>query len=142
MTDMRTTATRVGAAFMMAATAIAVSHGTSNAEPAGQKVRYTLISAGPAEYNLNYLTAQPPSKDAYNADAYAYLKSERVALQPGVPWVFETTFADPQWAILTASTGVHAMQAPPNPHCEIAIEGQVAVQNDGPYTANCQLSQW
>ena len=63
-------------------------------------------------------------------------------LAPGVPWVFETTLEDPQWAILTASTGVHAMQGTPNPHCEIAIEGQLAVQSDGPYTAHCQLSQW
>jgi hypothetical protein len=127
---------------MLASAAIAVSHGTSNAEPAGHQVRYTLISAGAADYNLNYLTAQPPSKEAYNADAYAYLKSEQVNLAPGVPWVFETTLEDPQWAILTASTGVHAMQGSPNPHCEIAIDGQVAVQHDGPYTVQCQLSQW
>jgi hypothetical protein len=139
---MRTATTRVGAAFMMAAAGIAISHGTSNAEPTGHQVRYTLISAGAADFKLNYLIAQPPSKEAYNADAYAYLKSEQVNLAPGVPWVFETTLEDPQWAILTASTGVHAMQGSPNPHCEIAIDGQVAVQNDGPYTAHCQLGQW
>jgi hypothetical protein len=127
---------------MVAAAGIAISHGTSNAEPAGHKVTYTLISAGAADYKLNYLIAQPASKEAYNADAYAYLKSETVVLQPGVPWVFEATLEDPQWGILTASTGVHAMQGSPNPHCEIAIDGQVAVQNDGPYTAHCQLSNW
>lgn len=127
---------------MVAAAGIAISHGTSSAQPAGHQVRYTLISAGAADYNLNYLIAQPPSKEAYNADAYAYLKSEHVNLAPGVPWVFETTLEDPQWAILTASTGVHAMQGAPNPHCEIAIDGQVAVQHDGPYTVQCQLSQW
>jgi hypothetical protein len=127
---------------MVAAAGIAISHGTSNAEPGGHKVTYTLISAGAADYKLNYLIAQPASKEAYNADAYAYLKSETVVLQPGVPWVFEATLEDPQWGILTASTGVHAMQGSPNPHCEIAIDGQVAVQNDGPYTAHCQLSNW
>jgi hypothetical protein len=127
---------------MVAAAGISMSYGTANAEPAGHQVRYTLISAGAADYNLNYLTAQPPSKEAYNADAYAFLKSEKVHLAPGVPWVFETTLEDPQWAILTASTGVHAMQAQPNPHCEIAIDGQVAVQQDGPYTVQCQLGQW
>lgn len=37
---------------------------------------------------------------AFNADAYAYAKRETVNLAPGVPWVFETTMADPQWAIL------------------------------------------
>ena len=127
---------------MLAAATIAVGQGAASAQPAGHVVRYTLVSAGAADYTINYLTAQPPSKEAYNADAYAFLKKEEVVLQPGVPWVFEATFSDPQWAILTASTGVHAMQGSPNPHCEIAIDGQVAVQQDGPYTVQCQLSQW
>jgi hypothetical protein len=126
----------------VAAASVAVSQAAAQAQSAGHVVRYTLISAGAADYNLNYLTAQPASKEAYNADAYAYLKKETVNLAPGVPWVFETTLEDPQWAILTASTGVHAMQGSPNPHCEIAIDGQVAVQHDGPYTVHCQLSQW
>ena len=121
---------------------MAISAGPATAQPAGHVVRYTLVSAGAADYTINYLTAQPPSKEAYNADAYAFLKKEEVVLQPGVPWVFEATFEDPQWAILTASTGVHAMQGSPNPHCEIAIDGQVAIQQDGPYTVQCQLSQW
>lgn len=127
---------------MLAAASVAVSQATAVAQSEGHVVRYTLVSATAADFQLNYLTVQPPSKEAYNADAYAYLKKEEVVLQPGVPWVFETTMADPQWAILTASTGVHAMQASPNPHCEIAIDGEVAVQQDGPYTVQCQLSQW
>jgi hypothetical protein len=127
---------------MVAAASVALSHATAEAQPSGHVVRYTLVSAGAGDYNLNYLIAQPPSKEAYNADAYKYLKSEQVDLAPGVPWVFETTLEDPQWAILTASTGVHAMTAPPSPHCEIAIDGQVVVQQDGPYTVQCQLSQW
>ncbi|BBY42934.1 hypothetical protein [Mycolicibacterium celeriflavum] len=139
---MRTATAKVGAAFMVAAASVAVSHATADAQSAGHLVKYTLTSTGAADFQLNYLTAQPPSKEAYNADAYAYLKKETVNLAPGVPWVFETTLEDPQWAILTASTGVHAMTAPPNPHCEITIDGQVAVQQDGPYTVQCQLSQW
>jgi hypothetical protein len=139
---MRTATTRVGAALVLAAASIAVSQGTADAQEAGQKVRYTLVSAGAADFDLNYLIKQPASKEALNADAYAYLKKEEVNLAPGVPWVFETTLADPQWAIITASTGVHAMQGSPNPHCEIAIDGQIAVQQDGPYTVQCQLSRW
>jgi hypothetical protein len=142
VTDMRTATTRVGAAFMVAAASVAVSQGTANAEPAGHQVRYTLTSATGVGFDLFYLTTQPPSKEAYDADAYAFVKSERVNVAAGVPWVFETTLADPQWAIITASTAVHAMQAPPNPHCEIAIDGQVAVQQDGPYTVQCKLGQW
>jgi hypothetical protein len=96
----------------------------------------------PRIFQLNYLTAQPPSKEAYNADAYAHLKKETVNLSPGVPWVLETTLEDPQWAILTASTGVHAMQGPRSLPCEIAIDGQVVTQQDGPNTVQCPLGQW
>jgi hypothetical protein len=31
---------------------------------------------------------------------------------------------------------------PLNPHCEIAVDGQVAVQQDAPYNLQCQLKQW
>jgi hypothetical protein len=127
---------------MMATASIAVAHPTANADPAAHQVRYSLTSATDVTYNLNYLTAQPPNKQAYNANAGAFLKTEQVNVAAGVPWVFEATLADPQWAIITASTGVHAMQAPPNPHCEIAVDGQVAVQQDGPYTVQCQLANW
>lgn len=139
---MRKAITVVGAAFTLAVASLAVSQGTAEAQPAGSKVRYTLVSDGAADYTVNYLIAQPASKEAYNADAYAYLKKEEIILQPGVPWVFETTLEDPQWGILTASTGVHAMQGSPNPRCEIAIDDQVVTQNSGPYTAHCQLGQW
>src|SRR6476619_2789707 len=139
---MRTTTARAGAALAVAAAAIAVSHGTSSADPAGHQVRYTLTAAGAADFDLFYLTSQPPSKEAYNADAYAFVKRETVNLAPGVPWVFETTLADPQWAIFTVSSTTHGGQAAPNAHCDIAIDGQVAVQQDAPYNVACQLSQW
>jgi hypothetical protein len=61
---------------------------------------------------------------------------------PDAPWVFETTLADPQWAIFTVSSTTHGGQAAPNPHCEIAVDGQVVVQQDGPYNLQCKLSQW
>ena len=59
-----------------------------------------------------------------------------------MPWVFETTLADPQWAILTVSSTTHGGRAAPNPHCDIAVDGQVAVQQDAPYNLQCQLGQW
>ena len=139
---MRTTTARVGAVLAVAAAGIAVSHGTASAEPAAHQVRYTLASAGGADFDLFYLTTQPPSKQAYNADAYAFVKKETVNLAPGVPWVFETTLADPQWAILTVISTTHGGQAAPNPHCEIAVDGQVVVQQDAPYNLQCKLSQW
>lgn len=139
---MRKATARVGAVLAVAAAGIALSHGTSSAEPTGHQVRYTLTSAGGADFDLFYLINQPPNKQAYNADAYAFVKREKINLAPGVPWVFETTLADPQWAILTVSSTTHGGQAAPNPHCEIAIDGQVVVQQDAPYNLQCQGSQW
>jgi hypothetical protein len=143
---MRTATTRIGAALAVAAASIAVgqtlSDTVANAEPAGHQVRYTLTSAGGADFDLFYLTTQPPSKDAYNANPYAFVKKEPVSLAPGVPWAFDTTLADPQWAIFTVSSTTHGGQAAPNPHCDIAVDGQVVVQQDGPYNLQCQLSRW
>jgi hypothetical protein len=136
------TATRVGAALLVAAAGIAVNQGVASAEPAGHQVRYTLTTGGPADFDLFYLVNQPPNKQAYNADAYAFVKREKVDVGPGAPWVFETTLADPQWAIFTVSSTTHGGQAAPNPHCEIAVDGQVVTQQDGPYNLQCQLSQW
>ena len=137
---------KVGAALMAVAASCAVGQtvgsAVANADPTGHQVHYTLTSAGPADFDLYYLTTQPPSKAAYDADPYSFLKKETVTLSPGVPWVFDTTLADPQWAILTVSSTTHGGQAAPNPHCEIAVDGQVAVQQDAPYNLQCQLKQW
>ena len=130
----------------MAAAGLAATHATSAADPAapagGHQVRYTLTSAGAANFDLYYLVNQPPSKAAYDADAYSYLKKESVNVAPDAPWVFETTLADPSWAILTVSSTTHGGQAAPNPHCEIAVDGQVTVQQDAPYNLQCQLKAW
>ena len=88
-------------------------------------------------FQVNYLTAQPPSKDAYNADPYAFLKKEEVP----TPWEFSTTLEDPQWATIDASAAAHGGQAG---RCALRDPGRrpVVSQADGPYTARCQLSNW
>jgi hypothetical protein len=126
----------------VAAAAVAVSPVTANAQPAGQTVRYTITTGAPYDFDLFYLTAQPPSKQAYNADAYAFVKNEKVHVDPGAPWVFETKLEDPQWAILSVSSTTRGSVGAPNAHCDIAIDGQVVVQNDHPYSPRCQLGQW
>lgn len=143
---MRKATTKMGAAvgvsLMVAAVSVVGGQATAHAQPAQHEVRYSLTSAGAYDFDLFYLTAQPPSMEAFNADAYAFAKREKVSLAPGVPWVFETTFEDPQWAILTVSSTTRGGQAAPNARCEIAVDGQVAVQHDDPYNVRCQLSQW
>lgn len=142
VTGMRTATAKIGAALLAAAATVAVTQASASAEPVEHQVRYTLTSGGAYEFDLFYLTAQPPSMEAFNADAYAFATREKVNLAPGAPWVFETTLEDPQWAILTVSSTTRGGQAAPNAHCEIAVDGEVVVQHDDPYNVRCQLSQW
>ncbi|WP_304113361.1 hypothetical protein [Mycolicibacterium bacteremicum] len=131
-----------GAAALLAGAALAFGPATANAEPEGQLVRYTLATGAPYQFQVFYLTAQPPSMDAYNADAYAYAKRETITVSPGAPWVFETTLADPQWAILQVSSTTKGSVGPPNAHCDIAVGDQVIAAADNPYSVTCQGTQW
>ncbi|MCI4676191.1 hypothetical protein [Candidatus Mycolicibacterium alkanivorans] len=140
---MRTVTARVGAALVMAAAGVAATHAISSADPtAPGQVTYTLSTAGPAEFTVTYLTAQPPSKDAFNADSYSFMKRETITVTPDAPWTFSTTFADPQWAFLQVSSTTRGGQAAPNAHCEINVDGQVAIAQDAPYSPQCLLSKW
>jgi hypothetical protein len=130
------------ASALVASAAIGVSQATAAAEPESHQVRYTITTAAPYDFDLFYLTAQPPDKAAYNADPYSFVKNEKVNLSPDAPWVFETTLADPQWAIMSVSSTARGAVGAPNAHCEIAVDGQVVVQQDAPYNPRCQLTQW
>lgn len=133
---------------MIAAGAVASGLATANADPvdpaapAAPNVRYTVTSAAPYDFELFYLTSQPASMDAYNSDAYAYSTRQKVTVAPDAPFVFETTLADPQWAIMTVSSTARGGMAAPNAHCEIAVDGQIATAADHPYSPWCQLGQW
>lgn len=135
---MRHMKAKIGAAAAVALAVVAAAPATSVAEPPAPNVKYILTSDTGVSFQVNYLTAQPPSKDAYNADPYAFLKKEQVP----TPWEFTTTLEDPQWATIDASAAAHAGQAEPNARCEIQVDGQVVSQSSGPYTARCQLSNW
>jgi len=137
---MRKAATRIGAA-LLAAAGLVSTHAIANAEPAGHQVRYTVTSGQEATLSLNYLVADPPSQAALNADSSSYLRNERVSIGPGAPWVFETTLNDTSWAYVMAG-GAARYNGTPNPHCEIAIDGNVVVQQDGETAATCTLKAW
>jgi hypothetical protein len=128
-------------AALVASAGVAAGQATANAEPeaAGHQVRYTVTTNAPYDFELFYLTAQPPNKAAFNADAYAFAKREKVNLAPGVPWTFETTLADPQWAILTVSSTTRGTSGPPGAHCDITVDGVVAVAQDDPYNLQCRM---
>ncbi|GAY13822.1 hypothetical protein MSZK_05480 [Mycobacterium sp. shizuoka-1] len=143
MRGMRKVTARVGAALVMASAGVAATHAVSSAEPApGHQVTYTLATGGTYDFTITYLTAQPPSKDAFNANSDAFMKRETITVSPDAPWVFQTTLDDPQWAFLQVASTTHGGQAAPNAHCEVTIDGAVAVAQDAPYSPQCYLAQW
>ncbi|BBZ07446.1 hypothetical protein MDOR_16150 [Mycolicibacterium doricum] len=69
---------------------------------------------------LYYLASEPPRRSDFDSHSSKSLTNVKVPLQPGVPWVFQTTLDDPaRWALVSASG---ALRVPPNFHCEIAVE--------------------
>ncbi len=143
MAVMRKVTARVGAALVLAVAGVAATHAVSSADPApGHQVTYTLATGGTYDFTITYLTAQPPSKAAFNANSDGFMKRETVTVSPDAPWVFQTTLEDPQWAFLQVASTTHGGQAAPNAHCEVTIDGQVAVAQDAPYSPQCYLAQW
>ncbi|WP_194163468.1 hypothetical protein [Mycolicibacterium sp. P1-5] len=140
---MRNVTARVGAALVLAAAGVAGTSAVASADPAtGHQVTYTLATGGSYDFTITYLTAQPPSKDAFNADSTPFMKRETITVSPDAPWVFQTTLADPQWAFLQVASTTHGGQGAPNAHCEVSIDGQVATSQDAPYSPQCYLSKW
>ena len=144
VTGMRKATTRVGAAVgaavMVAAAGIAVSHGISGAEPGPHKVTYTVTTGSELNAQIYYLATEPPSQSAFDADSSQFLTNVKVNVNPAAPWVFETTLNDPnQWAIVSAS-GV--LRTNPAFHCEIAVDGVVVVTQDGGSGVQCALRPW
>jgi hypothetical protein len=140
MTSMRVTATRFGAASLVAA-GLMSTHAIASAEPDVHQVRYTVTTGQEATISLNYLATEPASKAAYDANPSAYLRNERASIAPGAPWVFETTLKDTSWAYVNAG-GAARYSGSPNPHCDIAIDGQVVTQQDGETGVQCALKPW
>jgi hypothetical protein len=138
---MRIAATRFGAVLAIAVAGVMSTPAVSHAEPGPHQVRYTVTTGQEMSVNLNYLAAEPGSQSAYNANPGAYMRNESAVVSPGAPWVFDTTLNDTSWAYVMAGGAAH-YNGTPNPHCEIAIDGNVVTQQDGVIAATCALKQW
>jgi hypothetical protein len=140
MTNMGKATSSVGVALIVAAAGIAATHATSNAQPAGHQVRYTVTAGDSLQGKINYMATEPPSQAAFDADSSKYLTYVQVPVGPDSPWVMETTLNNPnQWAIVTAS-GV--LRTNPQFHCEIAVDGVTVVSQDGGSGVSCALRPW
>ena len=144
VTGMRKATTRVGAAVgaavMVAAAGIAVSHGISGAEPGPHKVTYTVTTGSELNAQIYYLATEPPSQSAFDADSSQFLTNVKVNVNPAAPWVFETTLNDPnQWA---SGSAIGVLRTNPAFHSEIAVDGVVVVTQDGGSGVQCALRPW
>ena len=129
-----------GATLLVAVVGVAVSHVTSSADPAAHQVTYTVTTTSDLTANIQYIQTDPPSMAAYNADSSKYLNSVHTPITGGQPLVYTTTLADPnQWALVTASGG---LRVNPEFHCEIAVDGQVVVSQNGGSGVTCSTRPW
>jgi hypothetical protein len=137
---MRTATTRAAVALFVAAAGVGATHATSSGDPGAHTVRYTVTTTSELTAQIYYMATQPPSQAAFNANSSPYMPLATVSVNPDAPWVFETTLNDPnQWAIVTASGG---LRVNPEFHCEIAVDGQVVVSQQGGSGVQCALRPW
>jgi hypothetical protein len=145
MTNLRTGASPVASAtfaVVAAAAGVILGPATAQADPAaGHQVTYTVSSANNLTASVSYVSSDPPSQAAYNADSSKFMTSLQAPLSAGQPVVYTTTLANPnQWASVTASGMLHwpdSGNGPASFHCEIAVDGQVVVHQDATTTVTC-----
>ncbi|BBX22343.1 hypothetical protein MTER_17540 [Mycolicibacter terrae] len=106
----------------------------------GHEVTYTITATSDLTGNISYIKTDPPSMSAYNANSSEYLETVRVPIGGGQPLVYTATLADPnQWALVTASGG---LRINPEFHCEIAVDGEVVVSQQGGSGVTCSTRAW
>lgn len=106
----------------------------------GHEVTYTITATSDLTGNISYIKTDPPSMSAYNANSSEYLETVHAPISGGQPLVYTTTLADPgQWALVTASGG---LRINPEFHCEIAVDGEVVVSEQGGSGVSCATRAW
>ena len=136
MPDMRHL-TACAAAVVLGAALTAAS--SAGAEPtAGHQVTYTVTTTSDLTANIYYVTADPPNQASANNAQFMPLAVTKVG--PGAPWILQTTLDDPtQWAFVSASGG---LRVNPEFSCEIAVDGQVVISQQGGSGVQCALRPW
>ncbi|WP_162296996.1 hypothetical protein [Mycobacteroides abscessus] len=113
------------------------------AEAAPHQVKYVISSDRDFLSQTLVLQNEPPSKSAYDTESSKYLVRNSTRIAPDAPFVVETTLNDPtQWAYVSASAAAKAVTGAPVFHCEVYVDGALAMQADGETAVTCSLRQW
>lgn len=113
------------------------------AQAAPHAVKYVITSDRDFLSQTQYIKTEPANKAAFDAAADQYLVRNPSRISPDEPLVVETSLSDPtQWAYLSASAATKAVTGTPVFHCEIWVDGAVAIQQDGEGAVTCALRQW
>lgn len=141
MTNVRKRASAVSVTgAVVAIAAVVATPAIAHADPAGHQVTYTVTTTSDLTANIQYMNVDPPSQAAFDADSSKYLTSVHTPITGGQPLVYTATLQNPsQWAIVTASGG---LRINPEFHCEIAVDGQVVVSQNGGSGVTCSTRPW
>ena len=111
---------------------------TSAVAAGAHQVTYTVTTTSDLTANIYYVTADPPSQSAANDPKYMPMARQTVG--PDAPWTLQTTLNDAtKCAFVSASGG---LRVNPEFHCEIAVDGQVVVSQQGGSGVQCALRPW
>ena len=119
-------------------TAPTSTEATSPAPAGGRQVTYTVTTTSDLTANIYYVIGDPPSQAEANDPKF--MPMARTLVGPGAPWTFQTNLDDPnQWAFVSASGG---LRVNPQFRCEIAVDGEVVVSQQGGSGVQCALRPW
>lgn len=116
---------------------------SASAAPTGtpdgaRQVTYTVTTTSDLTANIYYVAGDPP--DQASANKPQYMPMARTTVGPGAPWTMQVSLEDPtQWAFVSASGG---LRVNPEFRCEIAVDGEVVVSQQGGSGVQCALRPW
>jgi hypothetical protein len=112
-------------------------------DPTSHRVAYSVTAEQPTTASIYYREVQPPTWADYSHNPYEFSPKDDVRLEPGKPWVRDTTLSDPgQWAMVTVTTAGQTPQSGQTLHCLLTVDGIVVDHADGPNGALCSLRHW
>ncbi|WP_211296109.1 hypothetical protein [Mycobacterium aquaticum] len=106
-----------------------------------RSVKYVVSTHDSRDVHIYYRDIDPPNWADYSHNPYVFSPKVDVHLGEDTSWVHEVTLADPaQWAMVVVSSAEQAEARPT--HCEIFVDGVLAMSNEGPSGVLCSIRSW